>query len=77
MLTFRRSVGAILVIGFLCGSRGAAQDAPRVSRDWKRIEADGLEVVGDASEKDLRRVLKEISAFRSSVMYHPHVPNTE
>lgn len=37
------------------------------SRDWKQLESDTLDVVGNASEKDLRRALDEIVAFRGAL----------
>jgi tetratricopeptide (TPR) repeat protein len=40
---------------------------PKLSRDWRTITAGELRVVGNASEKDLRRVLSEISAFRATL----------
>ena len=68
-MTQRHFLVAGLLAVLLIPSAVAAQEGPRLSRDWKRIAADGLEVVGDASEKDLRRVLKEIAAFRSSIKH--------
>ena len=59
---------ALLLTALLCPPVFAQEPVPtRISRDWKRIAADGLEVVGNAPENDLRRVLKEITAFRSAV----------
>ena len=39
-----------------------------LSRDWKRLASDELEVVGNASEKDLRSALKEVQRFRATLL---------
>jgi tetratricopeptide (TPR) repeat protein len=46
----------------------SAQSLPtpeKLSRDWQRLAAPTLEVVGNASEQDLRRAAARIEAFRS------------
>lgn len=64
----------VVCAGFLAaGMLGAVaarvepQTAPtsqRLSRDWKRLPGAGLEVVGNAPEKDLRQAADAIDAFR-------------
>jgi tetratricopeptide (TPR) repeat protein len=41
--------------------------AQKVSKDWKRLTSGDLQVVGNASEEDLRRALEQITAFRAVV----------
>lgn len=38
-----------------------------LSRDWKRITSPGLTVAGNAPERDLRRVLRQIEDFRAAL----------
>ena len=61
----RALVVATLILGNAALS--AAQPAPKLSRDWRTITAGDMHVVGNASEKDLRRVLSEIAAFRATL----------
>jgi tetratricopeptide (TPR) repeat protein len=42
---------------------------PQLSREWKRIQGADVEVVGNASEKDLREALARVEAFRSALKY--------
>ena len=42
--------------------------APTISRDWKRLTAADLEVIGNAPEKDLRRTLTEVETFRRTLV---------
>jgi tetratricopeptide (TPR) repeat protein len=51
---------------FLLLAPAAAQQSP-LSRDWKRLQATDLEVVGDAPEEDLQRTLEYVEAFRSTL----------
>lgn len=45
----------------------AIETATKTSRDWKRLTTPDLTVVGNASERDLRRALKEIQDFRAAL----------
>jgi tetratricopeptide (TPR) repeat protein len=59
------------LVGLLAGVEADAQipaAAPqRLSRDWKRLRLIDLEVVGNASEKDLRRAADAITSFRGTL----------
>lgn len=39
----------------------------KLNRDWKRLTSSDLQVIGNASEKDLRRTLREVEAFRRTL----------
>jgi len=48
----------------------ARQTSPvpqKISKDWKRLNSGDLEVVGNASERYLRRALEQITAFRAVI----------
>jgi len=51
---------------FLLLAMAGAQDAP-LSRDWKRIVAEDLEVIGNVSQEDLQRTLGHVETFRSTL----------
>jgi tetratricopeptide (TPR) repeat protein len=46
-----------------------AQEAGRapMSRDWKRLRTPALTVIGNASDRDLRRTAEEIERFRAAI----------
>jgi tetratricopeptide (TPR) repeat protein len=77
--TIRRRAAVTIFVG-LClaaalpavSSIAARQDrsepaAVRISRDWRRLVSADLEVIGNASERDLRRTLEEVQNFRDTL----------
>lgn len=63
--------GALLVVLTLFAASSpvpmaAAQDGPRLS-DWKRVVLGDIEAVGPVSDRDLRRSVSEITAFRAAL----------
>ena len=38
------------------------------SRDWKRLKTPSLTVIGNASDRDLRRTAQEIERFRAAIL---------
>ena len=41
--------------------------APRLSKDWRRVQSGDIVAIGDASEKALREALDEIASFRAAL----------
>ena len=61
------AVAALLasVASLLAQSPGAADQ--KLSRDWRRLSAPGLTVIGNARSGDLRKTAEEISRFRMAM----------
>lgn len=73
-----RSVVAVVLTAFLLLAPSASAVGPfgqtsspvqsdRVSKTWKRVSSAHFTAVGDASEGDLRDVLKELEVFRAAI----------
>ena len=62
------TLAMLLVAGAAAVAAGQSPaPANRPSRDWKTLSAFGLEAVGNAKEDDLRRTLREIAGFRTTL----------
>ena len=62
------AAGVVLLTGALAASGPVGQaPASKLSRDWKRFSAVGLEVIGNAREGDLRTAARNIAGFRTTL----------
>lgn len=44
-----------------------AQQSPKLSADWKRLQSEHFAAIGNASDRDLRQALETLEDFRSAV----------
>src|SRR6185436_6196347 len=68
----------VMALACLIGLAGvpamAQPSAPGLSASWKRIQSPNFVVMGDAAEGDLRSTLRDLEAFRRSmVMLFPYL----
>jgi tetratricopeptide (TPR) repeat protein len=67
----RRTIAAVFIAVAtlsLCAQSPKPSDKPsteKLSTDWRRLSSDDIDVVGNASEAELRRSLDRIQSFRS------------
>src|SRR4249919_1193081 len=64
----RRFALAVLILpAFAIALVGQAAPPQKSSRDWKRLEAPGLTVMGNAGADELRRTATSILRFRAAM----------